>query len=115
MISDEAWRSIATIAGVLVAGIPPTLVAWATLRQSKNNYQQSSTQAHDANLKADKLIEKTTEIHTLTNSTLSAAMAALAESTAKNLGLERLVGILMAANKEAAVTAIDAEKGKPKP
>lgn len=72
--------AITALAGAVLAAVPPTMVAWAALRQSKRNAG-----------KADVLIEKAVEIHTLTNSNLTAVKTALEVANAKIEGLQKLV------------------------
>lgn len=77
---------IALVASALAA-LPPSLVAWAALRATKEN-----------GVKADSLVEKTTEIHTLTNGSLSKVQASLETANEKISGLEKLVASVTAAS-----------------
>lgn len=58
---------------------------------------QAVVVAQDTGRKADTLIEKTSEIHTLTNSNLSAVTASLAVALAKMEGMEKLIASMVAA------------------
>jgi hypothetical protein len=71
------------IAVAFLAAIPPTLVGWAALRSSRKNAE-----------KTDTIIGKADQIHSLTNSQLSATVSALAVANEKIAGLEKMVSQL---------------------
>ena len=77
-MTETTWVT-AVIAAI--AAVPPTIVAWATLRQSKLNAG-----------KADVLVQKADEIHTLTNSNLTRVTAELALANDRIAKLEELIG-----------------------
>ncbi len=66
--------------GSIVAAVPPTLVAWATLRQSKANSD-----------KADTIIGKATNIAVQTDGQMTKVMSALQVANEKIAGLENLI------------------------
>ncbi len=78
---------IQAIALAVVAIIPTTILAWATLRQSKIN-----TKKQDAtDVKTDQLVKKTDEIHILANSNLAKVNEQLQVANTKVDGLNLLV------------------------
>lgn len=87
----------ATVQVIWVAvctALPPTLMALAAWRQGKNNSVEIAANSRitdNTEKKADTLISKTAEIHTMSNGQLAALQAALALEKTRNEGLERLV------------------------
>ena len=79
--------TIIALVGSALAALPPTLVAWATLRVSKQN-----------GIKADEVNQKTSEIHTLTNGSLHKVQASLETANEKISGLEKLVSSMTASS-----------------
>lgn len=78
-------QTLTTVIVAVLAAIPPTLVAFAAMLSSIRNAK-----------KADAIISKTDEIHTLANSQLSTVTATLAVANEKIAGLEKLMGALAA-------------------
>lgn len=78
-MTASAITAVTAITAAFLAAVPPTLVAWAALRQSKSN-----------TVKADAIIVKADEIHELTNSNLQKVTKALEIATAKIVALEEL-------------------------
>lgn len=88
---DEATASIIT--GFMVA-LPPTLMAWAALRQGKVNAAKATetgVKVDTIGLKTDSIVTKANDIHALTNSNLTAVTTALQVANEKISGLEKLI------------------------
>lgn len=85
----------------LVAAIPTTIAAVGALLVSLRTAKNASESAKKADTKADTIIEKAAEIHTLTNSAMAKVQAALAIATEKIAGLETLIANMKAAALEA--------------
>jgi len=109
----------------VVAGVPPTIVAWAVYRQTVANKNAaaetkqavveakqvivdtaksadaSSRIAAETSAKASTILEKTVEIHTLTNGNLSKVTTALETANEKIAGLEKLMAALAQQKTEA--------------
>lgn len=60
-----------TVVGMVLAAVPPTLMAYAALRQGKAN----GVIVKENDAKTDAVIEGNEKIHTLVNSKMSAALA----------------------------------------
>lgn len=86
-----------TVQLALIAAVPPTIAAMAALAVSIHN----GMKAAETGKKADTIIEKAAEIHTLTNSNLSAVTKSLEVAQARIDGLEKLVAQNLAAKKVA--------------
>lgn len=82
-----------TVQLALIVGLPPTLVALSGLIVSLRNGTKQDATAK----KADTIIEKATEIHTLTNSNLAKVSAALDVALAKIEGQGKLIESLVTA------------------
>lgn len=76
--------TIITVVTIVLAAIPTTIASLVALKK-----------ANSTDAKADTLIEKTAEIHTLTNSNLSAVNKTLAIANEKIVGLEKMVSELV--------------------
>lgn len=72
--------TITTVLVAFFACLPPTLLALAALMSSRTN-----------TAKADVIVAKVAEVHSLTNSQLTAVTTALAVANEKILGLEKLL------------------------
>jgi hypothetical protein len=71
----------------ILAAIPPTLMALAAFRQGKIN----TVMAEKAEVKADSIIHKADEIHTMTNSNLTKVNADLEMANKRVESLENLI------------------------
>jgi hypothetical protein len=88
-----------------IAALPPTILALATWRQSRKNTE-----------KADTIISKAEEIHTLTNSNLAEVKAELATANGKIEGVEKVIAALaVAATANQAAAHAAALSGVPLP
>lgn len=79
--------TIATIAVAFLAAIPPTLMAWAALRQAKSGADKTDV----AIAKTDVVSAKADVIHTLTNSNLTKVTQELEAANRRIEGLEKLI------------------------
>lgn len=80
------WAPVIT---ALIVGIPAILVGIGTLIKTTRTEK-----------KADTIIEKAVEIHTLTNSSLSKVQAALETANERIIGLEKLVASITAQKQQ---------------
>jgi hypothetical protein len=86
-MTDSAIVAIGTAIATIIASVTAAVVAIAALRKT-------TTAAVVADKKADILIEKAVEIHTLTNSRMAKVTSDLEVALAKITGLEaRLIGM----------------------
>lgn len=93
---------------IIIAAIPATIAATGALVatilgviQGAGRERKAEEREEKASVKTDSLIEKTVEIHTLTNSNLSKVTAALDAANVKIEGLQTMVANLLK-DKEAA-------------
>lgn len=100
LVGGLSESTIVAIAVALFGAIPPTLMAYAALRQGKRVGAQTVAVAATT----DHLVTKTAEIHVLTNDNLSRITARLEVANAKIAGLERLVSLLIDKNRGSQVT-----------
>ncbi len=82
----------------MIIGIPPTLVAFGNLivslrtrEKTEHGIRQNETMLH----KVDIVITKSDEIHALTNSSLSTAIADLAEANVRIGNLEEVIAQML--------------------
>lgn len=73
-----------TIVIAVCSALPPTIAAWAALRQAQRNHIQQVVAA-----------EKQEEIHTAVNGNLDKVKAELAEANVQIVGLHKLVAEMM--------------------
>jgi hypothetical protein len=103
--------TILALAIAVIAGIPPTMMAWAALAQGRRNNEKAKENLQ----KSDVIIEKAVEIHSLTNSRLSQVTADLKVANEKISGLEGLVSEMVQAKHDAKFLAqqnkIESDKG----
>ena len=96
--------AIVTVIAALVAGVVTVMNAMAAssdrkdARRSRDALERTTNATND---KANTLIEKTAEIHTLTNSTLSKVTAALENAMTKIEGLQEQIRMVATAKLEA--------------
>lgn len=94
-MSDATLTALVAGFVALLASIPPTLLAWAALNSSKRNAD-----------KADTIINKSEQIHALTNSNLSKVTTALEVANTKIEGLQKLVTEMVATKNQAQEVAM---------
>ena len=90
--------AIVAIVGSFFVALPPTVVALASLRQSKKNeiaVVENTALTKETSAKADSIIVKADEIHELTNSNLADMKNQLAVAMMQIRGLESLVTRIM--------------------
>jgi len=134
LTGDQIIDIVKFIVPVVVAGIPPTIVALKALRQSQINtkesikntaiasqtavkLQENTVRTVETAAKADKIIEKTAEIHTLANSNLAKMEADLSIANVKIEGLERLMANMIESKSVAdkLIAVNEAVKSAPAP
>jgi hypothetical protein len=93
--------AITVIVTAICATLPPTIIALASLRQSKANHDV--VLANDE--KTDKLLEKTTDIKTSTDGNLAKVTTALEVAQKEIAGLKLVVSAMVDA-KDAALNAV---------
>lgn len=102
--------TIAATTGAVVS-IGALVNARAALRQGRENAKASAIVVQ----KTDDLVQKTTEIHTLTNGNLSKISAELAVSHQEVVGLKAQVELLLASQKATLLAAQKPVPGPPGP
>ena len=93
-MTDSAILALGTAIATIIASLTAAIVAIAALRKTTATAASVTANAVTADKKADILIEKTAEIHTLTNSRMAKVTADLEVALSKITGLEaRLIGM----------------------
>lgn len=87
----------ATVVAIVTA-LPPTIAAIAALIVTIRNGTRSAERVAKVDTKVNTIIDKTAEIHELTNGNLSRTADALQVSTEKVVHLEKLVASLTEAS-----------------
>lgn len=86
--TGRKWPDAFIIVGLaLITALPPTIMAFAALRQGQSN----SIKGDQSVAQGQALIEKTEQIHMLTNSNLTAIKAELARAKMQIEELQELV------------------------
>jgi hypothetical protein len=80
---------------IIIAAIPATVAAIGALAATIIAAMKSSERGIRAEIKADDLLGKTAEIHTLTNSNLTKVQGALDVALAKIEGLQTMVAAMV--------------------
>lgn len=133
MLTDAVSLGIIAVAAATVAAVPPSILAYAALQQAKQNLLKAQlVDAHvaEVGVKTDTVINKATEIHTLTNSNLTRVTEMLNVAHEKIAGLEELVKSMVESktaadalstkraetqSKSPAAIAISGKAGEPTP
>lgn len=115
MLSDPVLTTIITGVFSTIALIPVTITSIINFKQGKRNEGKvneaaisataAKEQASNLDKKADALMEKTSEIHGLTNGRLATALAALEEANKRIVELEKQLLLVMARPVVAAPTS----------
>ena len=91
-MTDSAILASGTAIATIIASLTAAIVAVAALRKTTATAASVTANAVTANKKADILIEKTAEIHTLTNSRMAKVTADLEVALAEIKALKERLG-----------------------